>query len=91
MSEEFLKDICRTLGHDWKKKLEYFQDECDRCKVTKPWSLNWTDKLAKAMAAPLKTNLDYSGIAKKIIKVDVIKTDNLPIYDADLPNQDPPA
>jgi len=88
MSDEFVKNICRTVGHEWKKNIENFSHDCQRCKESKPWNIDWQSKIASAMTAPLKTTLDYQGIARKIIKVEEIKSNDLPIYDNDLPNQD---
>lgn len=88
MSDEFVKNICRTVGHEWKTNKETFQDECDRCKLTLRWNTKWQTKIAAAMTTPLKTTLDYQGIGRKLIKIEPIKMGNLPIYDKDLPDQD---
>ena len=92
MSDDFVKNICRTVGHEWKKNPDLFADECDRCGVMVSWMSSKASlkKIADAMAAPLKANLDYQAIGKKIYKVETWG-DVPPIYDNDLPNQEPQA
>lgn len=87
MSEQFKKDICTAVGHEWEADLSSFTSTCTRCAEKKDWSNEWIAKIGKAMAAPLKQSLDYNDLAKKIIKVEKIEQTDLPTYDKDLPDQ----
>lgn len=85
--DKFLKDICKTVGHDYAKSLA-----CQRCGKRRPLDEIFTSpaalkKIASAMASPLKSSLDYRGLP--LLKVDKIEQGDLPVYDSDLPPRKP--
>ena len=42
-------------------------------------------RIAFALAGPLKTRLDYVGVGRKLLMVDTIPTGDIPVYDMDMP------
>ena len=84
MTDQFSKDICRAVGHEWIKSPVEFADVCSRCEEKKSWmNKDALSKIASAMAAPLKAKLDY-GISRKIIKTEKLEQGDFPIYDKDI-------
>ena len=41
-------------------------------------------RLAAAMAAPLRVSWDYSGISRRLFYEDVLRHGDLPVYDSDM-------
>ena len=73
--------ICKVVGHDWKINLPNFCDDCLRCKISRQWELK---RMAEAVVHPLRATLDYQSIGRKLLKVEELPLDDLPIYDKDL-------
>ena len=96
---KFLDDICRAVGHEWEKDPNLFADVCSRCGAMFSWmdKAGSLKKIADAMSLPLKTAMDYKSVidtldarTQKGFKEDLIPGD-LPVYDEDLPSENPPA
>lgn len=64
--------VCKVVGHDWQINWSSFCDQCTRCGDIRAWKLN---KIADAMASPLKTPLDYQSIGRKLITIEELPED----------------
>lgn len=87
MANKLAEDICRIVGHQYKEESGLWSFICLRC-GQEFFGEDFNKRIAKAMSQPLKQNLDYEGIGRKLLKVEELPQNDFPIYDKDLPAEE---